>query len=248
MSTLPCTILDFGCGFGRHTSYLARQFGCAVLGVDADPNAIAAAQKRYGNDSVQFEIVPVQLPLPFKSGQFKLIHCYDVLEHVPEPSLLLSEFNRILTSDGVLRIEVPSAISERFLTSIRPSYPQEIGHLHIFERSTLLAILQRASFVPIHFALRRGIQNLELGLLFFRNRAVSWQQGSAGTPKWLLAISLLFQEELLETPLAKIPFLKFFKYLALPLDLLFPKSMRFDLKKASGPSLLAPSKLHGPRP
>ena len=240
MTSDHCKVLDFGCGFGRHTRYLSQQSGASVLGVDADATAVAAAQARYGSERVYFEVVPSALPLPFADGRFQLIHCYDVLEHVSEPSALLAEFHRITSPTGHLRIEVPAAVSERFLTFIRPSYLKEIGHLHIFKRTELEDILLKSAFVPTHFRFRRGIQNIELGLQFLRNRSVSWQQGSAGTPKWLLAISLLFQEEMLETPLAKIPLLKYFRYLALPLDYLFPKSMRFDLKKALPPAPLLP--------
>jgi SAM-dependent methyltransferase len=224
-------ILDFGCGFGRHTSHLSRVFCQPVLGVDADVAAVERAVKKYGSDEVHFAVVAPVLPLPFETAQFDVIHSYDVLEHVADPESLLAEFHRILTAEGSLRVEVPAEISERFLAYLRPSYPKEIGHLHIFNKRELVSVVQKANFRVVLFQFRRGIQNFELGLLFLRNRAVSWQQGSTHTPKWILAISLLFQEEMLETALAKIPLLKYARFLALPLDLLFPKSMRIEVKK-----------------
>ncbi|MEZ5126354.1 MAG: methyltransferase domain-containing protein [Thermoleophilia bacterium] len=40
----PFALLDVGCGYGRDSRYLASELGCAVVGVDPSPAAIAAAR------------------------------------------------------------------------------------------------------------------------------------------------------------------------------------------------------------
>ncbi len=45
--------------------------------------------------------------LPFENGEFETIILSDVLEHVPEPLFLLSEIYRVLSTDGVLLLNVP---------------------------------------------------------------------------------------------------------------------------------------------
>lgn|GEM_PF-2677758 len=225
-------ILDFGCGFGRHTAYLHKVYSADVLGVDADEKAIATARKKYGTTGVRFDKVASTLPLPFPSGHFRVIHCYDVLEHVDDPLTLLAEFRRVLEPGGSLRLEVPHPVSERFLTALRPSYPAEIGHLTVFTRTDLLSVAKAAGFQIVSYAKRRGIQNFEIGYNFLVRRGVSFQQGSAGTPKPLLALSLLFQEEAKETALARVPGLGLFRALSWIIDQVFPKSQRLELIRA----------------
>jgi len=43
-------VLDIGCGYGRHTLYLAELTGCTVLGVDISEKAIALAKKNRRED------------------------------------------------------------------------------------------------------------------------------------------------------------------------------------------------------
>jgi len=45
--------------------------------------------------------------MPFSTGSFDSIFCSQVLEHVPEPLRVLSEFARILRPGGVLVLSVP---------------------------------------------------------------------------------------------------------------------------------------------
>jgi SAM-dependent methyltransferase len=47
--------------------------------------------------------------LPFASGSFDLVLCTQVLQYVPEPSLILSEINRVLKPEGALMLSVPAA-------------------------------------------------------------------------------------------------------------------------------------------
>jgi SAM-dependent methyltransferase len=46
--------------------------------------------------------------LPFASGSFDLVLCTQVLQYVPEPSLVLSEINRVLKPEGALILSVPA--------------------------------------------------------------------------------------------------------------------------------------------
>ncbi len=47
------------------------------------------------------------MSLPFASASFDAALCTQVLEHVPEPALLLAEINRVLRLDGVLLLTAP---------------------------------------------------------------------------------------------------------------------------------------------
>jgi len=45
--------------------------------------------------------------LPFESGEYNTVILSDVLEHIPEPELLMKEIARVLVSGGVLFLNVP---------------------------------------------------------------------------------------------------------------------------------------------
>jgi SAM-dependent methyltransferase len=49
----------------------------------------------------------LRLPLPFREGSFDAALCTEVLEHVPDAQLLLSEIRRVLSPGGVAVITVP---------------------------------------------------------------------------------------------------------------------------------------------
>lgn len=67
------TLLDVGCGRGSTSIFLARQYGCRVVGVDSDQNLILEAQKtvlaKGVADRVGFREANVQ-SLPFENDVF----------------------------------------------------------------------------------------------------------------------------------------------------------------------------------
>jgi 2-polyprenyl-3-methyl-5-hydroxy-6-metoxy-1,4-benzoquinol methylase len=89
-------VLDFGCMDGVFTIRL-QQLGGEAVGYDISPAAIAQAEKFRGAVShPQFTNVP---PGP---GQFDLVYCSEVLEHVPDDSKFVGELVGFLAPGGVL--------------------------------------------------------------------------------------------------------------------------------------------------
>jgi SAM-dependent methyltransferase len=64
------TVLDLCCGIAGPGRYLVRELGCAYLGVDASPSAIAIARERAGEEPCRFAIAHVP-PLP--AGSFDVV-------------------------------------------------------------------------------------------------------------------------------------------------------------------------------
>jgi SAM-dependent methyltransferase len=76
-------ILDHGCGVGRLTFALAREFE-SVVAVDVSPSMLAEAAanaERFGAQNVTF--APVDATLSNASGEFDFVNSYMVLQHVP---------------------------------------------------------------------------------------------------------------------------------------------------------------------
>ncbi|HEY3012322.1 MAG TPA: class I SAM-dependent methyltransferase, partial [Gemmatimonadales bacterium] len=89
-------VLDYGCMDGVFTIRL-QQLGAQAVGYDVSPAAIAQAEKFRG---------PAQQPsfttVPPGPGQFDLVYCNEVLEHVADDQAFVGELIGFLAPGGVL--------------------------------------------------------------------------------------------------------------------------------------------------
>lgn len=110
-------VLDFGCGWGGETLWLAQQAALAV-GCDIELASLQAAQRfmaRSGQRNVLF--VPVRdnrLPLP--NDTFDAVLSTNVFEHVMEPEAAFAEICRVLKPGG------------RFLSRFGPLFHSPLGY------------------------------------------------------------------------------------------------------------------------
>ncbi len=112
----PPLFVDIGCGKGTdlflYRSFLQKRCpGWRFVGVEADPQSIASfiGNKKYFN-AENVDIIPSNLakPLPFKSNEVEVIYCSEVIEHIPEPEILLTEIKRVLKPNGYLLLTTPN--------------------------------------------------------------------------------------------------------------------------------------------
>lgn len=100
-------ILDCGCGDGLYLSVIKGLGKYKVFGFDLNKRSLALAQGAMnvsGIPLVQGSICS----LPFKDRMFDKIFCSEVLEHVPDDGMALSEIHRVLKDNGRLAITVPN--------------------------------------------------------------------------------------------------------------------------------------------
>jgi len=100
------TAMDVGCGAGLLSESLAR-LGARVTGIDAAPEVIAIADEHakamgLGIDYRTADLLDVD-------GQFDLITCMEVIEHVAEPQAFLDALARRLAPGGLLILSTPNA-------------------------------------------------------------------------------------------------------------------------------------------
>jgi len=90
----PARILDFGCGTGESSAYLAGKYaGAVVVGVDTSESAIARARQRHGSARVEFgaiESLASQAP-------FDLCYVNGVFHHI-EPARRLEAVRAVHTA------------------------------------------------------------------------------------------------------------------------------------------------------
>ncbi len=104
--------LDFGCGVGRLTQALARDFA-RVDGVDIAPSMIARAREynRRG-DRCQFHVNGSGDLRLFDDDTFDLIYSNITLQHIPPPHAAgyLGELVRVLAPGGLLIFQIPAGV------------------------------------------------------------------------------------------------------------------------------------------
>jgi 2-polyprenyl-6-hydroxyphenyl methylase / 3-demethylubiquinone-9 3-methyltransferase len=102
------TALDVGCGAGLLTEPLAR-LGAKVTGLDATPEVIAVARDHASAMALEIEyrVGDVQA----LGGQFDLITCMEVIEHVADPAAFVRALAKRLAPSGLLIMSTPNATS-----------------------------------------------------------------------------------------------------------------------------------------
>ncbi len=99
-------VLDAGCGTGYGSELLASQGAAEVVGVDVDADVIDAASK---SDSRRATFAVADLrELPADLGEFDVVVCFEVLEHIGEPEAALDRLAAALRPGGVLAVSSPN--------------------------------------------------------------------------------------------------------------------------------------------
>lgn len=98
--------LDVGCGAGLLAEPLAR-LGAKVTGIDAAPEVIAVAREHAS--AMGLEIGYRAGDVQELKGQFDLITCMEVIEHVADPGAFLAALTRRLAPNGLLILSTPNA-------------------------------------------------------------------------------------------------------------------------------------------
>jgi 2-polyprenyl-6-hydroxyphenyl methylase/3-demethylubiquinone-9 3-methyltransferase len=100
------TALDVGCGAGLLTEPLAR-LGAKVTGIDAAPEVIAVAREHASAQGLEIEYRTAAVEQV--DGQFDLITCMEVVEHVADPVVFVKALAKRLAPDGLLILSTPNA-------------------------------------------------------------------------------------------------------------------------------------------
>ncbi len=99
-------VLDVGCGAGLLCEPLAR-LGGHVTGVDAAPENIAVAQAHAAQSGLSIAYRAGELEQQ-KLGQFDVVTCMEVIEHVADPAAFLTQLVARLKPDGLLLLSTPN--------------------------------------------------------------------------------------------------------------------------------------------
>ncbi len=106
------TVLDIGCGYGSYTLPLTRAVGKdgRVIAVDVSAEALKVTEKQLkkrGISADNFELRRIEGTPRYgwiTDGSLDAVWLFDVLQHIEERDLLLSEISRMLRAAGRLYI------------------------------------------------------------------------------------------------------------------------------------------------
>lgn len=97
-------LLDVGCSEGAFLSYMLGN-GVKAEAIDAEETAINFCQKRGYGDCVKYGDIR---KIPYEDNTFDVVTALDVVEHVKEDTVSISELMRVCKAGGLVIIILPA--------------------------------------------------------------------------------------------------------------------------------------------
>ena len=148
------TLLDAGCGEGRHC-FGALERGARVVGLDLDRPALARAAGRLRERARAVGTLGAMIHgdtfrLPFADETFERVICSEVMEHVHDYRAAARELARVTKPDGVIAVTIPTATSEHLYLRVGDDYFESPGgHIRIFRPRQLSLGLASAGLYTV---------------------------------------------------------------------------------------------------
>jgi 2-polyprenyl-6-hydroxyphenyl methylase/3-demethylubiquinone-9 3-methyltransferase len=95
-------VVDIGCGGGILSDSMARK-GAQVLGIDLAGKALKVAQlhaAEAGTPSIEYREIAAEALAQEQPGQFDVVTCMEMLEHVPDPSSVVRACSTLVKPGG----------------------------------------------------------------------------------------------------------------------------------------------------
>ena len=139
-----CRVVEIGCGIGRMTEFLARDFAFADA-VDVSPAMIEGALLRLGHlSNVKFHVGGGSDLRQVPKGSADLVFSYIVFQHIPSREAIenyVNEAARVLRDGGAFKFQLNGDQSANYLAHARDTWQGET-----FSEAEAAAMLARAGF------------------------------------------------------------------------------------------------------
>lgn len=168
----PLNLLDWGGGTGFYSNAFA-ELGCAVTMIDIDSQACDYAKAAFGPKVQVINADPLRHAF---SRKYDVVFCNQVIEHYPDPSVLLCAAKKALSDNGVLIVTTPNQgckefwfrrswvllylqmvarrsiqLPAAFLRFVKTPWAccEPPRHLHAFNKTSLSRLLSLGGFKPL---------------------------------------------------------------------------------------------------
>lgn len=151
-------VLDIGSGVGTIDFYLASR-GKKVTGIEiakeaienAGESAILLGLQGY-TDFIQGDFLQFK-----KKGNFDLIICSEVLEHLEDDKKALKKIYALLKKGGKLLVTVPSADAPLYRLGLTIRFDKRVGHLRRYRMDELISLLIKNKFEVMYKLKTEGL-------------------------------------------------------------------------------------------
>lgn len=178
------TVLDLGCGEGRHVISAYAAADVHSFGVDLSFADLQTTQEKFqafeepDNDARSFGLSQANaLHLPFADNTFDKVICSEVLEHIPDYQAVLTEVERVLKPGGHFVASVPRFWPEWLCWAFSDEYHANVGgHLRIFKAGQLRRQIEQLGFAYFHQHWAHALHApfWWLKCLFWKSQERSW--------------------------------------------------------------------------
>ena len=114
------TVVDIGCGGGILSDAMARR-GANVLGIDLSAKALRVAQLHAleaATANVRYEEISAEALALERPGEFDVVTCMEMLEHVPDPSSVVKACSTLVKPGGWVFFSTINRNPKSFLFAI----------------------------------------------------------------------------------------------------------------------------------
>lgn len=173
----PGKFLDVGCATGFALE-VAEKRGWEPHGVELSEYSSSIARDKFGFQIVTGTIFDADYP----DDYFDAVMLSDLLEHVPDPEVMIAEMFRILKPGGILSVITPNVESMTSKVMGRRWIHYKLEHLFYFSPGNMTPVLERNGFelISINKA-KKGIN-----LFYFLNQMEIYGSKTVSKPLSLL--------------------------------------------------------------
>lgn len=128
-------VLDAGCGSGYGAFFMVVNGAKKVVGVDISESTIKYAKKHFIHDNLEFQIMDCT-NLKFPEKCFDVVTSFEVIEHIPNYDIYLSEIKRVLALNGIAIFSTPN--KKDTLEKKKPINPSHFKEFYPYEFKCIL--------------------------------------------------------------------------------------------------------------
>ncbi len=97
-------VLDVGCGVGYGAALLADAGAAEVVAFDLSEEAIEHARANFARPSITYHVASAE---SFDFGEFDVLTCFELIEHVQEQAAVMAQIAVALKPDGLAFVSTP---------------------------------------------------------------------------------------------------------------------------------------------
>jgi SAM-dependent methyltransferase len=169
--TPEACVLDVGCGNGIFLERIRRHLPNAQLsGIDYSQYQV----EHSAHPSLHLKQADLTKGIPFGDAVFDVVYAAEIIEHLLDPDLLLSEIHRVLRPSGTLVLSTPNLCAwynrVLFVLGVQPLFVESstrssaigsgwmrrfklgttpVGHVRIFNLDAIRDLLVSCGFAPM---------------------------------------------------------------------------------------------------